>query len=83
MLLRYPLSKSIRAKLVKLYFELCLVPGIDARTIRSWADMLSRLLSTKAGRRKLEPSELQLPWQPLWIALQKELWVKKRIQDST
>lgn len=84
LLMRYPMPKSTRAKLVRLYYELCLVPGVEPRVLRSWADMLSRLLSNKPGlKRKLEVTDLSLPWQPLWRALQKELWPKKRIQDSS
>lgn len=82
--MRYPLPKSTRAKLVRLYYELCIVPGIEARVIRNWADMLSRLLANKPGmNRKLDARDLELPWQPLWRVLQKELWPKKRVQDNT
>lgn len=84
LLMRYPLPKSTRAKLVRLYYELCIVPGIEARVIRNWADMLSRLLANKPGmNRKLDARDLELPWQPLWRVLQKELWPKKRVQDNT
>jgi proteasome activator subunit 4 len=84
LLMRYPMAKSTRAKLVRMYYELCLAPGIEPRVIRSWADMVSRLLSNKPGlKRKLESTDLELPWQPLWRVLQKELWPKKRIQDSS
>ncbi|KAL4243149.1 BLM10 family protein [Abortiporus biennis] len=84
LLLRYPMQKTTRAKLVRLYYELCLVPGIEPRVIRSWADMLSRLLSNKPHqKRKLEATDLQLPWQPLWRVMQKELWPKKRLQESS
>jgi len=82
--MRYPMPKTTRAKLVRLYYELCLVPGLEPRVIRNWADMLSRLLSNKPGlKRKLEATDLELPWQPLWRALQKELWPKKRLQDTS
>ncbi|CAL1696390.1 unnamed protein product [Somion occarium] len=84
LLLRYPMSNAIRAKLVRLYYELCLVPGLEPRIVRSWADMISRLLCSKADqRRRLEPSDLQLPWEPLWRVMQKELWPKKRLQESS
>ncbi|KAH8100456.1 ARM repeat-containing protein [Cristinia sonorae] len=84
LLLRYPMSKSIRARLVTLYYELCLVPGLEPRVIRSWADMLNRLLANKPDqRRKLEIGDLVLEWQPLWRVLQKELWPKKRLQESS
>ena len=82
--MRYPVSKTTRAKLTRLYYELCLVPGIEPRVMRSWADMLSRLICNKPdSRRKLDASDLQLPWRPLWCVLQKELWPKKRLHDSS
>ena len=82
--MRYPMSKPLRAKLVRLHYELCLLPGIEARIIRSWADMLSRLLSSKSeSRRKLEPEDLQLPWKPLWRVLQKEIWIQNTLYEPT
>lgn len=83
LMMRYPMPKSTRAKLVRLYYELALIPSIEVRTLRGWAEMLSRLLGNKPSvQRKLDPSDLELPWQPLWRVLQKELWPKKRIQDK-
>ncbi|TDL28791.1 hypothetical protein BD410DRAFT_863415 [Rickenella mellea] len=80
LLMRYPIPKSTRAKLATFYYELCLVPGVEPRIIRSWVDMFFRLV--KAGtKRKLESQDLALPWQPLWRSLQKELWPKKRLHD--
>ena len=82
--MRYPMPKTTRAKLTRLYYELCLVPGIEPRVMRSWADMLSRLICNKPdSRRKLDAADLQLPWKPLWRVLQKELWPKKRMHDSS
>ncbi|KAG7099513.1 hypothetical protein E1B28_001358 [Marasmius oreades] len=82
--MRYPLKKTTRAKLVRLYYELCTLPGLDPRVSRSWADMVSRLLSNKPGSKpKLESSDLELSWKPLWRALKKELWPKKRIEDTS
>ncbi|KAF8887975.1 hypothetical protein CPB84DRAFT_1684385 [Gymnopilus junonius] len=84
LLMRYPMEKATRAKLVHLYYELCLLPGVEPRVLRSWADMLSRLLSNKAGlKRKLEVVDLQLQWQPLWRVLQRELWPKSSLEDSS
>jgi proteasome activator subunit 4 len=84
MLMRYPMHKTTRAKLVRLYYELCLVPGVEPRVLRSWADMLSRLLANKPGlKRKLETIDLELPWQPLWHVLQKEIWPKGSLEDSS
>lgn len=82
--MKYPLPKPTRAKLVRLFYELCLLPGVDGRILRGWADMVSTLLALKPGsRRRLEIADLELPWQPLWRVMQKELWPKKRIQSST
>jgi proteasome activator subunit 4 len=76
--------KSTRAKLARLYYELSLIPGVEPRIMRGWAETLSRLLGNKPGvQRKLESSDLELPWQQLWRVLQKELWPKKRIHDKT
>ncbi|EMD41612.1 hypothetical protein CERSUDRAFT_110183 [Gelatoporia subvermispora B] len=84
LLMRYPMAKSTRAKLVRLYYEMCLIPGMEPRVIRSWADMLSRLCANKSDNiRKLEPSDLQLDWRPLWRVLKRELWPKKRLQDTS
>ena len=82
--MRYPIQKSTRAKLVRLYYELCLIPGIEPRVLRSSADMLSRLLANKPGiKPKLDVTDLALPWKPLWRVLQKELWPKTTLDDST
>ncbi|KAF9648519.1 ARM repeat-containing protein [Thelephora ganbajun] len=82
--LRYPIPVPTRAKLVRLFYELALLPGIEPRLIRSWIDDLSRVLANKGDApRKVEPEDLQLPWEPLWRVLQKELWPKKRAYESS
>ncbi|KAG6381418.1 armadillo-type protein [Boletus reticuloceps] len=79
--LRYPMATSTRVKLVRLYYELCLIPGLDVRVIRSWANMISRLLG-KTGKRRIESKDLHLPWWPLWQLLYKELFPKKRLGQT-
>ena len=75
---------STRAKLVRLFYELALLPGVEPRLIRSWVDDLSRILANKGDApRKIDPEDLQLPWKPLWRALRKELWPKKRAYESS
>jgi len=79
LLLRYPVSKSLRAKLVRLYYELALIPGIEPRISRAWVEMTRKLLAHKAdGKKKLDASDLILPWKPLWRVVEKELWRKGR-----
>jgi proteasome activator subunit 4 len=89
LLLRYPLPKPTRARLVALYYALVLLPGLEARVTRGWADMLTRLLDLRPGAgagggapRLLEPADLALAWRPLWRALRRELWPKRRAQDG-
>ena len=79
--MRYPMTTSTRAKLVRFYYELCLLPGLDVRVIRNWADMISRLLG-KNVKRRLESKDLQLSWRPLWRVLYKELFPKKRLTQT-
>lgn len=84
LILSYPISKSTRAKLAKLYYELSILPGIEVRKLRTWADMFSRLISSKSGAwvyNKLGPEELQLDWKPIWRSLKKEIWPKTAIAD--
>ncbi|KAH7104315.1 ARM repeat-containing protein [Auriculariales sp. MPI-PUGE-AT-0066] len=84
LLMRYPMPRPVRAGLVKFYYQLILVPGMEPRVVRIWADMIQRLLATKPGmKRKLEPEDLQLDWEPLWRVLRKELWPKGRNSDSS
>lgn len=84
-MLQYPLPKPMRVTLAKLYYELVLIPGMDPRIIRGWADMLVKLLANKGpgSKRKLHLSDLQLQWQSLWRVLLKELFPKKRGSDSS
>lgn len=84
-MLQYPLPKPMRATLVKLYYELILIPGMEPRNIRGWADMLVKFLANKGpgSKRKLHLSDLQLQWRPLWDVLLKELFPKKRGSDTS
>ena len=82
--MQYPIPTTTRAKLVRLYYELAVLPGVEPGVVRQWAEMLTRLIAnTSRAPRKLEAEDLQLPWQPLWRALRKELWPKKRLQDNS
>ncbi|CAK5268900.1 unnamed protein product [Mycena citricolor] len=75
----YPIPKAMRAKLAQLYYELMVLPGIDARLSRMWVQMFMLVIDAKPGMpRKLEPADLQLSWAPLWRALAKELWPSGR-----
>lgn len=82
--MRYPMKTTTRVKLVKFYYQLCLMPGIEARLMRSWADMMIQLIGSRGvGKRKIEVGEMELSWKPLWNVLLKELWPKKKMRDDT
>ena len=62
------MTRTIRAGLAGLYFELIVTPGAEARYMKMWADTFVKLIPNRAGeRRKLEPSDLQLPWRDLGL----------------
>jgi proteasome activator subunit 4 len=43
--------------------------------------MLYRILGSKTVKHKLEATDLQLPWKPLWDVLYKELFPKNRLAE--
>lgn len=69
------MKRHVRAKLAKLYYELCVLPGMDPRLIEAAANTCMSLL---ANKKKLDISDLQLPWEPLYTVLERELFPKKR-----
>lgn len=78
------MATSTRAKLIRLYYELCVLPGVEVRCTRSWADTMARLISSKySGLRKVDPTDLELPWEPLWQVTKKELWPKAPSNDGS
>ncbi|KAF8527908.1 ARM repeat-containing protein [Hysterangium stoloniferum] len=85
LLLRYPVPTAMRVSLLKLYYELILVPGMDPVLVRGWADMLVKLIDNRGpgSKRKLHLSDMELDWRPLWKVLLKELFPKKRGLDNS
>lgn len=80
----YPMPTPLRAKLIRLYYETCALPGIEARCVRSWADTMGRLINSKyPGLRKVDPSDLELPWEPLWKMVSRELYPKLPSTDAS
>lgn len=75
MSLKYPMKRTIRAKLAKLYFELAVLPGMDARLVEIAATMCMTLLESK---KRIDISDMQLDWRPIYKILEKELFPKQR-----
>ncbi|QRW00399.1 proteasome activator complex subunit 4 [Ceratobasidium sp. AG-Ba] len=82
MSLKYPMPRKVRAKLAKLYYGLCILPGMEPNRYQEWADILSQLIYTKPGnKRRLELSELELDWFGLWERCRREIWPSQRAAD--
>ncbi|KAF8758973.1 hypothetical protein RHS01_02837 [Rhizoctonia solani] len=84
MSLKYPMPREVRVRLAKLYYGLCILPGIEPSRYQEWADILGQLIYVKAGHKlRLELDELQLDWLPLWRRCQREIWPSQRAMDSS
>ncbi len=64
------MKREVRAKLAKVYFELAVLPGMDARLVEIAANMTMSLIEHK---KRIDISDLQLPWRPIYQLLEKEL----------
>lgn len=69
------MKRVIRAKLARLYFELAVLQGMDPRLIEVAANTCMTLL---ANKKRIDINDLQLPWEPLYTVLERELFPKKR-----
>ncbi|TDL28808.1 ARM repeat-containing protein [Rickenella mellea] len=74
-MLKYPVPKEKRIALVKLYFEICVTPGMPAHVMAVAADGLNMLTRSK---RKLSIDDLRLPWKPIYDLISKELFLNRR-----
>ncbi|GAA5990546.1 hypothetical protein JCM10908_003124 [Rhodotorula pacifica] len=78
--LKYPMKRELRARLARLYFELSVLPGMDARLVDIAVNQAITLLEPK---KRIDISDLQLPWRPLYALLEKELFPKQRKTGTT
>ncbi|KAL3479098.1 hypothetical protein BJX99DRAFT_223041 [Aspergillus californicus] len=62
--LKFDPTRSERIKLVKLYYELCLAPGIDPNVAERFASMFMLLTKRKHYLRPIK--DLTLDWKPLY-----------------
>jgi proteasome activator subunit 4 len=80
MTLKYPMKKSMRIRLGSLYYELAVMPGLDAIVMTTAAGMASSLLRPK---KLASINDLRLDWRPLHDMLVKELFPKRRKASFT
>jgi hypothetical protein len=71
-LLKYPIPKEKRIALVRLYFELCVTPGMSLPIISNCLETFLWLV------RKLNLYDLRLPWRPIYTIMQNELFLSRR-----
>ncbi|KIO02352.1 hypothetical protein M404DRAFT_27957 [Pisolithus tinctorius Marx 270] len=73
--LKYPIPKEKRILLTKLYFEICVTPGMSTQVIAICAEGLSNLTRSK---KKLSVEDMRLPWKPFYDVLRKDLFLTRR-----
>lgn len=74
-MLKYPIPKEKRVALVKLYYEVAVMPGMPANIMAVAAEALNYLTRSKA---KLSIADLRLPWKPIYNLLSNELFLSRR-----
>ncbi|EJD04282.1 uncharacterized protein FOMMEDRAFT_167503 [Fomitiporia mediterranea MF3/22] len=83
LLLKYPIVKAKRIKLLQYYYNLCVVPA-DSHLVNERVKMFAALLPHKRDYlASLGVKDLVLDWRPLWRVLKKELWPMKRLMDPS
>ncbi|KAI5124439.1 hypothetical protein M0805_008323 [Coniferiporia weirii] len=74
-MLKYPMPKPKRIALVKLYYELAVMPGLPSNVLAVVAEALSYFTRSKD---KLSIADVRLPWKPIYKLLSKELFLSRR-----
>ena len=69
------MPKDKRVRLARLYYELCVTPGMQSYLVSTWADGLAALIRSK---KKLCIDDMRLPWKPIYDVLKKELFLTRR-----
>lgn len=74
-MLKYPIPKEKRIRLVKLYFHLCTTPGMPNNVVATLSDGLQLFTRSK---KKLSIDDMRLPWMPIYKILSKDLFLTRR-----
>ncbi|KAG8927367.1 hypothetical protein FRC02_008250 [Tulasnella sp. 418] len=80
LMLKYPLPKAKRIALAKVYFNLCVIPGMPLSVVSTCAETLQVLTRSK---RKLRVEDLRFDWRPIWEVLEKDLFLSRRQFEIT
>jgi proteasome activator subunit 4 len=74
-MLKYPIPKEKRMKVVEVYFHVATTPGMSTHIVASCAEAISTLTRSK---KKLSVEDLRLPWKPILKILSKDLFLTRR-----
>ncbi|KZT40114.1 hypothetical protein SISSUDRAFT_983884 [Sistotremastrum suecicum HHB10207 ss-3] len=74
-MLKYPMPKEKRTALAKLYFEICVTPGMPMHVVATGVDGLQLLTHSK---KKLSIKDMRLPWKSIYVILKKDLFLSRR-----
>ncbi|KAH8100502.1 hypothetical protein BXZ70DRAFT_1022407 [Cristinia sonorae] len=75
MMLKYPIPKEKRIRLAKLYYQICITPGMPTHIIGNCVD---NLVTLTRSRKKLSVHDMRLPWKPLYDILREDLFLRRR-----
>ena len=79
-MLKYPIPKDKRIKLVKLYLHISTTPGMSTQIVATCADALKTLTRSK---KKLTIHDMRLPWRPIYDILSQDLFLSRRQFEYT
>jgi len=74
-MLKYPIPKEKRIRLIRIYFHLATLPGMPTHIVAAVSDGLHVLTRSK---KKLTIEDLRLPWKPLFNILDDDLFLSRR-----
>ncbi|KAH8120571.1 ARM repeat-containing protein [Phellopilus nigrolimitatus] len=74
-MLKYPIPKAKRVALIKMYYEVAVLPGMPANIMTIAAEALNYLSRSK---NKLSVVDIRLPWKPIYKLISNELFLSKR-----
>lgn len=74
-LLKYPVPKTKRIALAKVYFDICVTPGMPLHIVNTCLETLRSLLRSK---KKLSVNDLRFPWKPIYRILSEDLFLSRR-----
>ncbi|KAF8058272.1 hypothetical protein FPV67DRAFT_1786012 [Lyophyllum atratum] len=79
-MLKYPIPKEKRVHLAKLYFQVCIIPGMPTQVVATCADAFSNLTKSK---KKITIEDMRLPWKPIYDILKADLFLTRRQFEYT